>query len=248
MNRSIIFWRRAALGLIGLLSLGAAFAQDTGPQITQPFEARYEITGAGILLGAGRVSLERTLEGYRYERYTEPRGVASWFRSDTVQEVSTGSFDDGIPVPRHYEYHLDAEGKERDEIIDFDRSAGTVVDSYKGKSKTFEIAEGLQDRASMELALFADLRAGRRGDLVYPVLERRKQRDYVFEVLGEEEIEVPYGRYQTIKLRVVRDTDKRSTELWLAPELDYLPIRTDHIEKGYRASMRLTSLERHTAP
>lgn len=247
-DRNPLRLMRLAMALTGLLVLMPLFAAAEAAPAPEPFEARYEITGAGIPLGAGRVSLKYTLEGYRYERHTEPRGVVSWFRDDEVSEFSEGAFDDGYPVPRHYEYRLDADGKARHEIVEFDRQQDRVVDAYKGKTRQFPLETGMLDRASLELALFADLRAGHRSDLNYVVIERRKRKDYVFEIVGEEEIEVPYGRFHTLKLRVIRDTDKRSTELWVAPDLDFLPIRTDHIEKGYRASMRLTTLEGISTP
>lgn len=208
-----------------------------------PFQATYRITGMGLTIGEGHVRLRHVGGGYVYERHTTARGIAALFRNDRVRERSEGVFDGAHPVPRLYEYHLRRGDTERHERIDFAPDTGTATDRYKGRSLTLELPAGYQDRASHELALFADLGAGRSA-LRYPVVTRHKLKDYAFEVLGEEEIEVPYGRFRTLKLRVLHDGDKRSTELWVAPELDYLAVRTDHIEKGYRASMVLVDLER----
>lgn len=231
---------RCLTAILASLALSIAHAETSPPA---PFEAVYRISGMGVTLAEGKVRLRHTESGYVYERETSVQGLASLFRSDEVSERSVGRFEGARPVPLQYEYLLKAEGKDRNERIVFDPRGATATDSYKGKTTTLDLPPLYQDRASQELALIADLQAGETR-LEYAVVERHKLKDYGFEIVGEEQLEVPFGRFRTLKLRVLRDTDKRSTELWVAPELGYLPVRTDHIEKGYRASMELVSLRR----
>ena len=226
-----------------LLGLALTVGAHADPAPPAPFAATYRISGMGVTLAEGQVKLSYTDSGYVYERETSVRGIASLFRSDEVSERSVGHFRGALPIPTQYDYVLKAEGKERNEHIVFEPGGPNATDQYKGKTTTLPLPPGYQDRASQELALLADLQAGKRR-FEYPVVERHKLKDYGFEIVGEERIEVPYGTFDTLRLRVLRDTDKRSTELWVAPALDYLPVRTDHIEKGYRASMELVALER----
>ena len=56
--------------------------------------------------------------------------------------------------------------------------------------------------------------------------------EYKFRVIGKERMTIESGSYDTVKIEVVRDNNKRQTFFWMAPDLAYLPVRLTHFEKG----------------
>ena len=58
-----------------------------------------------------------------------------------------------------------------------------------------------------------------------------KVKQYNFQKLGNEQVKIPAGTFNTVKVRVVRTGNKRETEFWLAKEIDYLPVKIRHREK-----------------
>jgi hypothetical protein len=71
--------------------------------------------------------------------------------------------------------------------------------------------------------MLLDLRDGKK-HLEYPVATRGRIKDYRFALVGEETIELPFGKYQALK--VERTDDERDKSwIWSAPELEYFPVR-----------------------
>jgi len=50
--------------------------------------------------------------------------------------------------------------------------------------------------------------------------------------LGNEKITTSMGSYNSIKVKVIRNDNKRETIFWLAKEFDFLPVKLMHTEKG----------------
>jgi hypothetical protein len=52
-----------------------------------------------------------------------------------------------------------------------------------------------------------------------------------YQIIGHENQKTPAGTFATVHVSRVRDGDsKRTTELWLAPELDYAMVRFEQNE------------------
>ena len=62
-------------------------------------------------------------------------------------------------------------------------------------------------------------------------MERGELKKYVFSRQGQEKLTTPAGDFTTVKVKVVRAGNKRSTMFWLAKELDYMPAKIVHREK-----------------
>ena len=63
-------------------------------------------------------------------------------------------------------------------------------------------------------------------------MEKGKIKTLTFAKQGKEKIKTPAGTFNTVKIQVVRNSNKRNTTLWLAEELDYMPVKIRHNEKG----------------
>ena len=59
-----------------------------------------------------------------------------------------------------------------------------------------------------------------------------KKKNYIFEVVGEEEIDTKLGKLKTLKLVRKREDSDRESIFWSAPEMHYLPVKIEITEDG----------------
>ena len=64
----------------------------------------------------------------------------------------------------------------------------------------------------------------------YQIADRNRLREYEFQITGEEIIETPIGKFNTVKATRIRRDSDRITTFWMAPEYDFLLIRLKQIE------------------
>ncbi|MCV6603979.1 MAG: DUF3108 domain-containing protein, partial [Porticoccaceae bacterium] len=61
---------------------------------------------------------------------------------------------------------------------------------------------------------------------------------------GEETIDTPMGDIKTLKLERVKDSNKRQTTFWMAPEYNYLLVKFHRVENdGDEYSLYLRDVE-----
>ena len=75
-----------------------------------------------------------------------------------------------------------------------------------------------------------DLKAGKK-PLHYMVADGGKTKNYNFEMIGEEIINTPLGKLETIKLVRFKPNSLRKSTLWCAKKLEFLPIKVEKIGK-----------------
>ena len=69
-------------------------------------------------------------------------------------------------------------------------------------------------------------------------------RSYTFEILGEEEIDLPMGRFNAIKLLRKSNSKKRYTHVWMIPSLNYVLGQLRLVEEEKESfTLQLTSIE-----
>ena len=89
-----------------------------------------------------------------------------------------------------------------------------------------EISAGTQDILSLnyQLAYLGKLAEGS----TIGVVTGKKYERYTLDSLGEEEIEVPAGRFRTLHLRALTDN---TTEIWIALDRQRLPVKIRFTDK-----------------
>lgn len=237
--------RRSSLHALSALGfwLCAATAFAAGPLPT--FEAQYNIRGFGFQIGEFRSSLLNSPNGnYRYETETRTVGFIAHFNNDVIRERSDWIWHDSLIRPLTYTYSRTGGKKERAAKLNFNWTRGTVENTVDGETWKMPIHDGVLDRLVVQLSMMLDLKAGKR-DMEYTFADGGKLKSYRFRIIGAERIETPSGVYDTVKLERVVDDDKRSTMLWCAPKLHYLPVRIDQREKSDNFSMLLTKYAEH---
>lgn len=206
------------------------FAAVSAFALPAPFEATYAVSKSGMTLGEMNVSLSYTGNTYRYFKTSKATGLASFLSGDKVVENVVGKFQGNYLQPTNYLYHHTSKRKDRKDQFQFIKPT-QVAGAYRDKTYNLQVPKESIDRASLELALARDV-AIKNKDLKYSLVERGKQKDYSIKRLGQEKLTVSGKEYLAEKLIIERASSERTTTFWLAKDIDYLPIKIDHVEKG----------------
>lgn len=231
-----------ARGAIALgLFCSAALAEDAAPMKTplalEPYSARYQTTAMGI-----GMKLERTLarEGDVYTL----SNIGEIFVAK-LEEIARFTLVDGHIRGETFTYQMSGIVNRRREV-QFAPETG-VIRSLKKKDWTEhawspEVLDRLSQQEAMRLELM------RRDDLTLPleftVIDGPRISTKRLEYVSEETLKTEVGPLATLHYRQIHDNpDKRSSDIWLARDFDYLMVRTRHIENDTTVEINLLSAE-----
>ncbi len=196
------------------------------------FSAIYALSRNGIALGTSRLELSLRADGrYLYSSSVTPGGLLSLFVSDKVEESSLMALENDGLRPHHYRYHRFGGKKERLVELDFDWHGMQVTNDIGGKRWSMEIPEGTLDKLGYQLAIMRDLKRGLR-DMEYAIADGGKLKRYYLTVSGEETVETDLGPLRALRIERTKESSKKTTRIWCAPSLDYLPVMIEQVKKG----------------
>lgn len=123
--------------------------------------------------------------------------------------------------------------------MSFDDASRKINVTVGGKKSVLEFKAGTLDELNLEFQVREDLKKGAL-QTQYLVADEKKVEAVRFVREGREQLSVPAGRYDTVRVRRVHNNPKRTTTFWLAPSLDYLPIRVMQNDDGTVYDFTLT--------
>lgn len=188
--------------------------------------------GYDLLMGEQRIAAGKTTHQwevgedgrYRIEALTEPMGVQMipWFKPGRTLWISVGRVTpQGLQPETFVEKR---EGRPNDTRADMDWQSSQV--SMAGV--TAPLPENTQD----VLSLFYQL--GYPGAVAsgeVSVTDGSKVDAYRFEVLGEEQLDMPFGEtFRTLRVRARYGAGKELTDVWVAAERFGLPVQIRKID------------------
>ena len=215
-----------ALLLAGLLLAVTPF-NFAGADSNQPypeFVAQYDAMANGFGIGGVTISLRRNgKDKYLYQQESHSSGIAALFGDNKSIESSLWQLDDGrIKVLEYQSQHKGGDDDDNEHLL-FDWDNTTVRNIGAGEHWEIPLPANTLDRLVMQLAMLFELRNGKT-EFNYQVPRQGRIKNYSFELLGEDEIELTSGMYKTLKVGRTND-DRDQSWVWSAPELDYFPIR-----------------------
>jgi hypothetical protein len=168
------------------------------------------------------------LEQGRYElwlRTVDPPGLLDLKSSGELRPF-------GI-APGKYLEHIEIANRELS--VEFDWSARIVRFTGRGAGEPTTFDDGTQDPLSLQfhLPLLAQAYPWRftPGSLITFQVARRKIENYTFAVDGFEPITIHGKVIQTLKIiRPKTPESNRGVEFWMAPELDWIPVRLRFVD------------------
>lgn len=191
--------------------------------------ANYTVYKGSMNLGDMNLSLHYSGNQFHYYKDTTAKGLAALITKAKIVEKVDGTFSGNHIKPQKYYFLQQTRKNSRIENTRF--IGNTAQGTYKNNKFNLKLPRETLDRASLELALANDIR-NKKPVLRYNVMERGELKKYVFSRQGQEKLTTPAGEFMTIKVKVVRSGNKRSTLFWLAKELNYMPAKIVHREKN----------------
>ncbi len=214
---------------ISLVSLSApALAADISP-----FSATYTLSANGKT-GTATRTLTKSGNTFTYKVSAKAVGIA------TANQSSTFSLSGGKVVPASATTSYKVAGVGATHSIKF--SGKQAVSTYKGKSTTISLPSGGFDDLSMEMQIRQELLNGKFSGS-YTLVKKTDSEKTTFRKAGNAKITVPAGTYDTIRIDRVHGDSGRATSFWLAPSLDYLPVKVSQTSDGKTISMSLSKVQ-----
>ena len=134
-------------------------------------------------------------------------------------------------LSKHHNMRYKILVKNKNLAMNFDAAARKINVDVSGKKSTLDFKVGTLDELNLEFQVREDLKKGNLQPQ-YLVADEKSVEAVRFVREGREQLNVPAGRYDTVRVRRVHNNPKRTTTFWLAPSLDYLPVRVMQNDDG----------------
>ncbi len=190
--------------------------------------------------GVLSTQLKKNGEIYSFELITEATGFWKAIIKGSIIERSTFAIEND--QLKTYDYHLidtiRKKSRESDAVFNWNNSI--ITGYYKDR----EINIALEDKTLSRIVLQLQIMYNQEKQIVsndYQVLDKDalKKVSIISEHLFTE-TSVPFGTFQTIQISHQSEDSERLNSLWLAPELNFIPIKisqTINGKKGFEANL-----------
>jgi hypothetical protein len=236
-NRSLnLSWKISVTAtkkwVFGILAVAASTACFAVEDALQPFTGTYAVEWRGMNAGTSTLELIR-LGGndYSYRSRNVARGFFRLAFPDAITQTSNFSLVDGVVRPASYRADDGSTNKKRAIALDFDWNAMRVTGMAEGKPVDQPLKPGTQDSLSVQIALLRELAAGRLPRQFW-LINKDEVTNYDYVREGTEILDTPLGKLETVMYRSQRTGSSRTTRLWFAPSLGYLPVRAQQLRRG----------------
>ncbi|MDV2469521.1 DUF3108 domain-containing protein [Acinetobacter chinensis] len=230
MAQHVLKTMAMATGVSATLLL-AGFSSQTFAM--SPFQASYQFNYNGKNLGSATRTLSKSGNGWNYVFAAKAGGIASATETSRFtlngDQISSTSFSRTSKILVH----------NNTMSINFNPSAKTITTKKDNEPRTFAWKSGVLDELNAELQLREDLKNGGLKSS-YSIADAKEVESRRFVKQGAEKVKTSYGTFDTVKVVMKHDKPGRETIFWLAPKLDYLPVKVSHVDKKTSYGLLLT--------
>lgn len=204
--------------------IGLVINENAYQYVETDFDVRTKIDGNAE--GKAKITYN-LLDGshYHLKWLTEGSGIAALFFPDLLQTSAGTLTKTGLqPVTYLYQFGKKAD-KSRAASFDWQNKKVTMLTS-KG-SKTEDLPDGTQDLLSF---MYQFMHVAPLQHMQLPIVNGKKLRIYDYSFEGEEQVNSPLGELKTLHILHSGSSDEEKTELWLAIDYQYVPVKIRKIE------------------
>lgn len=223
----------ASIAAIGALTMTAPTLANA--KTIAPSSASYSFTVEDKYKGTATRTLSKSGNAWKYDVNARVAGVASAAQS-SVFVINGNSV---APTQASTTYKLFGVGRTHN--LSFNSGNKKVASTYKGKTVNLDMAQQAFDDLSLEVQIRQDLLNGKFSGNYY-MAKKDKIEKTPFKNSGKAKITVPAGTFDTVRVDRVHDDNSRSTSFWLAPSLDYLPVKVSQVNDGKKMDLELTKV------
>jgi hypothetical protein len=165
-------------------------------------------------------------EQYHLTSLIQAKGLAALLIPD-LQQTSDGFLNNTGLQPEHYLYQF-GDKKNKTYSADFDWDHNQLKLHGVNGDQILELPEGTQDLLSFmyQFMFVAPLQ-----NMQLSITNGKKISTYVYSFEGEETIETKMGKLATVHLMRTGTEGEKKTELWLALDYQYVPVKIRETEK-----------------
>jgi len=189
----------------------------------QNYVVRYDASYGKFKAQSAR-SLEYLSEQHIYVMRAETRLTLLGGTLSSIEEYSAVSWQNDQPVPLEYRFVQKGLGS-RERSVRFDHAREVLEWTVDEKQGELPITEPVYDDLSSFLVLREQLLGGATS-LQFKVSDKAEIKPYQYDVVAMETLDTALGSFDTVHLSRIREPGStRTTEIWLAPDLDYLLLK-----------------------
>lgn len=211
--------------LAGLL-LAVFCAAGYGAEAPKRVTITYQLIRDGFPVATVTEALEH--DGKRYAIVSEAvtSGIAALFNKGSIQRGSKGAV---TPNGLRPETYRDERSGRTPAVARLDWTARSIALDEQGEKQQVALPDPTHDRLSF-LYSFA-FRTPQGKDYFFAMTDGRHLTRYHYLVAGKDYLATPMGNLETLKLAKEQDEDGQRSEIWLAADHHWLPVRIRITEK-----------------
>ncbi len=175
------------------------------------------------------LQLSHCTGGYIYATSLQPKGFASLFKSGIINETTYLETAGETVRPLDYASTDTIANPVRTThyVFQQDRVSGV----YKSQPVDVPMMPGGHNRISAHIAMMMALQSG--VDLPgFAIFDRARWREFEFETIPNQVAKTKSGTFDTVEVRYAPKDSDKSSSLFFAPSLSYLPVMIVYREGG----------------
>ena len=213
-------------------------------QAFEPFQANYSFNIAGLLNGTATrtLTVQDNIWNYSFKASVASLATASEFSNFRIK--SSKNNDNSVPAPRiesldhSYNFKFLTNKKNNSFKVDWDNQV--VNATNQNGNRTYPAQVGMLDMLDLELQVREDIKR-KKLQPFYLLADDKGISKISFVNEGAEKVSTDAGTYDTLRIRLVQENQNRKTYFWLAPKLDYLPVKVRQDDGNLTYILNLTS-------
>lgn len=221
--------------LSAVAALPAAALADDAAAVLKPYTAEYKTTARGFDL-----NVTRALEVDNNNHFILTNGGKILVVG--FHEISVFRVEDARVMPISYIYQGIGLVSRRRELH-FDPGKGAISSLYKDAWYELPYSDATLDRMNQveQLRLMLMHDSDPANNITLRVADGKRVKDSRLVLVAEETLATPLGPVDTLHFSRLHESADRSSDIWFAPEWDYMMVKTVHVEDGDPVEMTLTS-------
>ena len=180
--------------------------------------------------GTLRAKLENNNGTYTYSLKTEPTGFWKLIANGSINESSEFEIINEEIRSINYRLNDTIRRNARESEVDFDWSKKMIKGFYKDRVIDFNIEKRILTRILLQIEIMHQKQRNNLKD-TYLIIDKDeiKEIDITSSNSGKK-ISVPFGSYDVIEVSHRSKNSNRINTFWLAPELDFIPVKLEQTE------------------
>lgn len=160
----------------------------------------------------------------------------------TASEKSVFSLNNNQVESKSYQRQYKILVHRQNTQLKFNQASKNIQVTRDQKNSQIPWQAGVLDDLNVEIQIREDLKHGGLKSSYY-IADHKDVTARQFVNDGAVKISTPSGTYDTVKVRINHDKKNKSTVFWLAPSLDYLPVKVTHNDAGSIYTLNLTKYQ-----